>query len=114
MSREIVATPDPEKTYLITYEMGVPEDTVEGLLPIVALKAEQLKVRGYITHTHGGRKVGGELEGREEGLKLMVEWLKEKSQQKDGPDEKRGQMAEPRFSKWKLQSGAKYDDFFYC
>ncbi|XP_017015637.2 uncharacterized protein [Drosophila takahashii] len=116
MSLELVPQSEPEKVYLITYEMRVPEDTAAALLPIVAQKATELGVCGYIAHTHCGRKVGGELEGAETGLQAMVEWLLAKSQGKDlGDGEKiKSQMTEPRFSKWKLQSGAKYDDFFCC
>ncbi|KAH8353511.1 hypothetical protein KR084_011505 [Drosophila pseudotakahashii] len=116
MSLELVPRSKPEKVYLITYEMAVPEDADESLLPIVAHKAAELGVCGYIAHTHCGRKVGGELEGAEAGLQAMVEWLQAKSQGNDhGDGEKiKSQMTEPRFSKWKLQSGAKYDDFFCC
>ncbi|XP_016987713.2 uncharacterized protein LOC108050511 [Drosophila rhopaloa] len=116
MSLELVPRPEPEKIYLITYEMNVPEDSGEGLHSIVAQKATELMVCGYIAHTHCGRKVGGELEGSETGLQLMIEWLLAKSQENDlGDGEKiKSQMTEPRFSEWKLQSGAKYDDFFCC
>ncbi|KAH8289954.1 hypothetical protein KR018_009361 [Drosophila ironensis] len=124
MSLEMIPYPQPPKIYLIAYEIAVAEDSAASLKPLVALKAEQLKVSGYITHTHCGLKVGGELEGDEEALNLMVQWLKEKARRKgqEEEEEEEGnasteqppQMAEPRFSKWKLQSRAKYDDFFCC
>ncbi|XP_017052881.1 uncharacterized protein LOC108096047 [Drosophila ficusphila] len=117
MSLELVPQPEPEKIYLITYEMSVPRDYGKALQSMVAHKAAELKVCGYIAHTHSGRKVGGELQGSEAGLQPMIDWLRSKSQGKDvGDGEKiKSQMTEPRFSKWKLQSlGAKYDDFFCC
>ncbi|KAH8334628.1 hypothetical protein KR059_012561 [Drosophila kikkawai] len=125
MSLDLVPEPAPLKIYLLTYEMDIPEDSGDGgLLSIVSLKAQQLKVCGFIAHTHSGRRVGGELEGTEEALHQMVEWLMAKAQGKDQqeevaePEEKikgvRGQMTEPRFSKWTLQSRTKYDDFFQC
>ncbi|XP_016934105.3 uncharacterized protein [Drosophila suzukii] len=117
MSLELVPRTEPVKIYLITYEMRVPEDSGKAILPIVAHKATELEVCGYIAYTHCGRKVGGELEGTETGLRAMVEWLLAKSQGNGdlGDGEKiKSQMTEPRFSKWKLQSGAKYDDFFCC
>ncbi|XP_052852308.1 uncharacterized protein LOC128262221 [Drosophila gunungcola] len=116
MSLELVPCTEPKKIYLITYEMSVPDDSDEALLSIVAHKATELMVCGYIAYTHCGRKVGGELEGSEAGLQLMIEWLLAKSQGNelgDG-DKIKSQMTEPRFSEWKLQSGAKYDDFFCC
>ncbi|KAH8329272.1 hypothetical protein KR074_006735 [Drosophila pseudoananassae] len=115
MSWELMPYPEPEKIFLVAYEMKVPEGASPGgLLPLVTLKAEHLKVRGYITQTHCGRKVGGELEGREEDLKQMMEWLMGKARPKVDEDASSQQMAELRFSPWKLQSGAKYADFFYC
>ncbi|KAH8357037.1 hypothetical protein KR200_003610 [Drosophila serrata] len=126
MSLELVANPPPLKIYLLTYEMDIPKDSGDGgLLPLVFLKAQQLKICGFIAHTHSGLKVGGELEGNEEALHRMVEWMVAKAQGKDQkeevaePEEKmkevKSQMTTmPRFSKWKLQSRAKYDDFFQC
>ncbi|EDW90321.1 uncharacterized protein LOC6529615 [Drosophila yakuba] len=115
MSLELVPRPEPQ-IYLVAYEMSVPEDSDESLISVVAHKAAELKVCGYIAHTHCGRKVGGELEGTETGLQMMVEWIQTRSQGNDlGDGEKiKSQMKEPRFSKWKLQSGAKYDVFFCC
>lgn len=116
MSLELVLQPQPE-IYLLAYEMSVPEDSDEALLSVVAHKAAELKVCGYIAHTHCGRKVGGELEGSSAGLQMMVEWMQARSQGNHlGDGEKiKSQMKEPRFSKWKLQSGApKYDVFFCC
>ncbi|KAH8283176.1 hypothetical protein KR054_012645 [Drosophila jambulina] len=125
MSLDLVPNPAPLKIYLLTYEMDIPEDPGDGgLLPLVALKAQQLKVCGFIAHTHSGRRVGGELEGSEESLHQMVKWLVAKAQGKDQEEEVaeseekmrgvKSQMTEPRFSKWKLQSRAKYVDFFQC
>lgn len=122
MSQELVPRPEPESLYLVTYEMGIPEDSDSGdggLLSLVAKKAEQLKVCGFIAHTHSGRRVGGELQGSEEALHQMAEWLVARAQGRDQPEAEPGekiksQMTEPRFSKWKLQSRAKYDDFFQC
>ncbi|KAH8325583.1 hypothetical protein KR067_001964 [Drosophila pandora] len=115
MSQELVPYPEPEKIFLIAYEMRVPDGSSAGsLLPLVTLKAEQLKVRGYITQTHCGRKVGGELEGSEVDLNQMVEWLMEKARPKVDDGSSNQKIAEVRFSPRKVQSGAKYDDFFYC
>ncbi|XP_017070090.1 uncharacterized protein LOC108107183 [Drosophila eugracilis] len=116
MSLALVPQAEPQKIYLVTYEMRVSEDCSETIRTIVAHKATELMVCGYIAYTHCGRKVGGELEGTEAVLQAMVDWLVAKSQENDlGDGEKiKSQMTEPRFSKWKLQSGAKYDDFFCC
>ncbi|KAH8244590.1 hypothetical protein KR038_011224 [Drosophila bunnanda] len=122
MSLELVHKSAPLNVYLVTYEMDIPEDCGDGgLLSLVSLKAQQLKVCGFIAHTHSGRKVGGELEGSEEALHQMVQWLVAKARGKDQKEEEdeimrgvKSQMTEPRFSKWKLQSRAKYDDFFQC
>ncbi|KAH8237783.1 hypothetical protein KR032_000784 [Drosophila birchii] len=126
MSLDLVPGPAPLKIYLLTYEMDIPEDFGDGggLLSLVFLKAQQLKVCGFIAYTHSGRKVGGELEGTEEALHQMVEWLVAKAQGEDQQEEVaesgdkigevKSQMTEPRFSKWKLQSRSKYDDFFQC
>lgn len=93
----------PNPIYTVYYTVRINE--VANLMPRAALKAEQLNVHGYMTHTQSGHAVCGELEGSSESLEKMLLWLQKEMPVSDG---------EAQFKRYPPRSEPKYDDFFCC
>ncbi|XP_030383881.1 uncharacterized protein LOC115631306 [Scaptodrosophila lebanonensis] len=103
MSKQFVLS-SKAAIYRTTYEL--PADNDERLLQRAAIKAAELHVCGYITHTHSGRKVGGELEGSATSLEQMMSWLRDEIMPKEAREQ-------PRFAECLPQEKSKYQNFFY-
>lgn len=93
----------PAPIYTVYYTVRI--NQTSNMMPRAAVKAAELNVRGYMTHTQSGHAVCGELEGSSDNLEQMLLWLQKEMPASDG---------EAQFKRYPPRLHSKYDDFFCC